>query len=121
MTIPPLVFPALWMPWMWAAMWATASLASMAINPHGYDTFWEAVTDISSDIALGAWTWYLWWLWSIKYEKEWIKLFSKEFYNNPKFIMAWDLIFLWLVPEAYRMKKIDEIYHNQNILDNTKK
>jgi hypothetical protein len=35
--------------------------------------------------------------------------------------MAWDLTFLWLVPEVIRMKWINEIYHSEDILVKTEK
>lgn len=118
MTVPLILLPSLWTIAMWTAMWATASLASMAINPKWYDTVEEAVLDISTDIALWAATWAIWWAWASRYEWLGVKAFSKDFYKNQKVIMASDLVFLWLIPEAWRMYWIDYIYHSQEILEN---
>jgi len=67
-----------WIIAQWAAAWAVASIASMVINPKWYNTFWEAIVDIWTDLAIWTWTWALWW-WLVKIS--WIeqaKLFSKD-------------------------------------------
>ena len=107
----------------WAMVWATASVASIAINPKWYDTVWEALTDISSDIALWTATWYVWWAYAARFEWLNAKFFSKEVLKNQKAIMGIDLIFLWLLPEAWRMMSVDSYFHDwifksKEILDN---
>lgn len=50
-----------WMIGAWAAMWVTASLASMVANPKWYDTLNEAIIDIGTDLPVAAVSWMVWW------------------------------------------------------------
>ena len=116
-TVPLIILPTMWIVAQGAAAWAAASLASMAISPHWYDTLEEARVDISSDIAVWTFTWLAGWALAKSFWVEGAKLFSEAWRRNA-YIFAWDLIFLWLVPEALRMMAIDEVYHGQDILTN---
>ena len=116
-TVPLIILPTMWIVAQGAAAWAAASLASMAISPHWYDTLEEARVDISSDIAVWTFTWLAGWALAKWFWVEGAKLFSEAWRRNA-YIFAWDLTFLWLVPEAWRMMAIDEVYHGQDILTN---
>ncbi|MDQ7010147.1 MAG: hypothetical protein Q9M94_07725 [Candidatus Gracilibacteria bacterium] len=89
---------------------ASASLASMAINPKGYDTREEAVVDVISDIGVGAATGAL----GSKYLNP-----VNASINRQALAMSTDLVILGFGTEVWRMKKIDEHYHNQELLTKT--
>jgi len=125
-------------------MWATASVASIAINPKWYDSIWEWATDITTDILVWAITWLLWWkLVQMKWVEYlvkndwtrilltnemkismWVKIkeaiispakYWEAWFKLNKAIFASDLIFLWLIPEAWRMMLIDWLFHKESI------
>jgi hypothetical protein len=134
----------MWALTQWAIMWATASVASIAINPKGYDSIWEGVFDITTDIILWAVTWLIWWYIVVK---NWVEYFQNTWWKrvlltsklkrqinkkiknatmNPskyweagfklnKAIFTSDLIFLGLFPEAGRMKLTDWLFHEKSI------
>lgn len=140
--VPMLILPTMWVVAIWAVAWATATITSMAINPHWYDTVWEAVFDISSDLIIWTVTWALGWL---LVEKAWVeyivhnngtreiltktlkeklwkdivlnsaKYWEKGFYKNAWLFVS-DLTFLWLWPEIWRQMYIDKKYHGEEFL-----
>lgn len=114
--VPFLILPAATIVTQGASAWAAASIASMAINPKWYDTVWEAIVDISSDVVVWTVTWAAWWYLAKIMWVETAELFSKQWWKVA-WIFALDLAFLWLVPEAWRMMYVDSVYHNQDILD----
>ena len=143
------IIPITWLAWtwaltQWAVMWATASVASIAINPKWYDSIWEWITDITTDILVWAITWLLWWkLVQMKWVEYlvkndwtrilltnemkismWVKIkeaiispakYWEAWFKLNKAIFASDLIFLWLIPEAWRMMLIDWLFHKESI------
>lgn len=140
--VPFLILPSATIIAQGAAAWAAASVASMAINPKWYDTVWEAMVDISSDIVLWWFTWALWWalagwiwlnwqkffatkmwidgnIWNFIWRWFWVE--SSEFLSKEWLKVAWvfalDLLFLWLIPEASRMIYLDSIFHNTKVID----
>lgn len=109
---------SMWIVAQWAAAWWAATLASMAINPHWYDTMWEAAVDISSDLIVWSATWAAGW---VLLKKVWIE--SASFFSKEWKKVAWtfviDLAFLWLVPEIARQKYlINNNFHNEDLLTN---
>ena len=116
--VPLIILPTMWIVAQEAAAWAAASIASMVINPHWYDTKTEAVVDIVSDVTVWTVTWMAggslaksWWY-------EWAKLFSKQWRRNA-YIFAGNLTFLWLGPEVIRQKYLmDNNFHDKAFLEN---
>lgn len=136
---------SMWAISQWGIIWVTASVTSIAINPKWYDSFWEWVADITTDILVWMITWMLWWklvqvkwveyfensLWkrvllTAEMKKEmivkWIRdiltspaRYPEEWYILNKLIFAWDLMFLWLLPEAVRMMSVDSFFHKDSI------
>ena len=120
MAVVPLAW--IWAAWamtQWAVMWATATLGSIAVNPKWYDTLEEAITDISSDFVIWTVTWMAWWKLVQSYWVEFAKYWEKWFIKN-KTIFAWDLMFLWLIPEAWRMMWVDWHFHKDWIFTDNK-
>ncbi len=149
MAVPILIIPSATLLVQWAAAWAAASLASMALSPKWYDTIWEATTDISTDLTVWAafgvagwalwsqfsWVWKLWW--RLLWNKAWVEWARREYFKQiasvrlsdlpPEWkiqalsILASDMILLWFIPESYRMKFIDWVFHNEENLINLEK
>lgn len=108
----------------WAVAWAVWSASSWAFMPKWYDTVSEMWTDLSSDLALWTVTWAAWW----KLTSWWINRFWKIWQNwirditrTQSSIINWtDIFALWLAPEFARSIYIDKIFHNQNMIFDSK-
>ena len=99
----------------WAVIWVGATAVAMLMFPKGYDSWWEAATDISSEIVFWAATGAFWGHLVNKYWFHGAKWLSPEWKRNI-WIFAWDLAILGLWVEAARMMGVDYIFHKDPIL-----
>lgn len=104
----------------WAVAWVWASVTSWTVNWKWYDSYEEMYVDLWTDVlvwwATGALSWpfanKFWWLWQKMITKSWLKVseeVGKKIIN--KWIVGWDLVFLWLWPEVLRNMWLDKLYH----------